>query len=342
MKPVLTSLLLFFTLNLSAQYKLDIGLGYDYPNFKFEDYGPLNKFQNRHFKGIHAHVGLQQEFNASYSQNYGVGHLIRDAKKTDPIKTTFFRNIDLKFFYLLNIRRILEPESLADDVSDGGYSYNTYSTNQDKYFSIGVGIGFAYSKNRFYTTLDGSWETYSKDFYSIYRETDYHPHLPWGTIDDYYQEADYLSASFQRIRIAAGIGVKIFHPKSKINIIPSIKLVQGFIINQQIEKNYLVTSSVYNWDGNPNPNTNYAWDSTSYPSRFSINKFAMDFLIGSTFTAQIMKRVQLNCDLFYGLGSGPIISNSKNPFFDKLRFSGSLGLGYRFSLKDKAKPNENY
>lgn len=484
MKKSLTFLLLLLSLTLSAQYRLDVGLGYDYPNFKIEDNYPDHNFENIKVYGLQGHLGLHRTFSSFYSHSYGIAYLNQWAKyktiytsndtitttsdsklsfgrfqlyylaklypfkdlgiafnagiayerqqfvgiemsgeksfesiqtfylpeivgtiglsydkriskkvslytqftvsklifslghsyfdplsgdnygtadyrlklgmlydlklepvspkkrleklKTDPIKTTYFRNFDLKVFYSYSSRKFIEPESIPIGPICG-YCTESYTINDDKVNSHGVGVGLSFSQNRLYASLDVSWENYSGDFKSNYVVSEYHPHLPWGTIQDYYKETDVLSTSFQRIRVATGVGVKILHPNSKVNIIPSIKIVQGYIVNQKIDQNYMVKSSVYNWEGNPNPSSNYAWDSISYPSRFIINKFGMDLLVGSTFTAQILNRVQVNCDLFYALGSGAIVSNRKNPFSDKLRYFCSFGIGYKIPLKDKPK-----
>lgn len=261
----------------------------------------------------------------------------RNRDKSDLYKSTYLRNIELRTFAILESRNI---KHLDDDYSN--YVYNEYSTfktklNNNKFYGFGVGASF--SKNRFYAVLDVKLEHYNYDVESFkYTSYSYGHGPPQGYIESYKNENDILKFKTDRIGFIGGIGVKIFRPTSKINVIPVVKIAYGHSIHQSIESNYYSIHSKYEWHDSPFPSSKSEWDSTYYPSRFSINSKTIDFLIGSMFTVSITKRFRLNLEVLYSLSKSPIIQINNPNYIEKLSIYSTIGLSYNFPLKDKPKP----
>lgn len=257
--------------------------------------------------------------------------------KSDLYKTIYLRNIELRTFAILESRNI---KHLDDDYSN--YVYNEYSTfnsklNKNKFYGFGVGASF--SKNRFYAVLDVKWQHYNYDVESFKYTTYSYGHGPsQGYIENYKNEKDVLKFKTDRIGFIGGIGVKIFRPTSKINVIPLVKIAYGHSIHQSIESNYYFIHSKYEWHDSPIPTSKSEWDSTYYPSRFSINSKNFDFLIGSMFTVSITQRIRLNLEVLCSLSKSPIIQINNPNYIEKLSIYSTIGLSYNFSLKDKPKP----
>lgn len=82
MKQVLTSLLFFFTLNLSAQYKLEIGFGYNYPRLDFIEGYSEYRFEQAKFFGYYGNLGFTREIDSLFSHSFGVGFVNRNVQNT--------------------------------------------------------------------------------------------------------------------------------------------------------------------------------------------------------------------------------------------------------------------
>lgn len=257
--------------------------------------------------------------------------------EADITETTFLRDLEFQPFFTFGYKKkVASGEGVSSDGEGCGYCSEStnYFPSEIKMYN-GAGLNINYSKNRLYLIFTAAYEKYKGDVSRTFRRSFYHPHLPFGTITDYYEENDYQSFVNQRLLFGFGIGGKLFHPESWYNIIPRIKLSSSFIHRLTTEKNYYTKHRVYYWDQNPEPSDNYEWDSTFYPSRITVNSEVFDLSVGFVFTARPIKNLVINIDLSYSLINGGIVNI---PSSLTMRFKNSIGVGYILPLADKPKP----
>lgn len=249
-------------------------------------------------------------------------------KRDTTLKTTLFSNIEIRAFYEVGKRNLQELDTDSHDLE-------SYEIIPEKYLVNGYGLAGIYSINRLFFLAEGSLMNYSVEMESSYIKSYDHHDLPFGTMENNYKEHDYYKVNFNQFRFSGGFGVKLLNPKWKFNIAPTCKITKGLLVSKNVRSDYFTMYYIYNWIGSPNPSNNKKWDSISYPSRFSIKDKSLDVLIGFNLSSRITKNILLNIELYKGIYSTSVIVNQNFPFEDRLKYYGTLSIGYNIPLKDR-------
>lgn len=249
------------------------------------------------------------------------------------------QTIEVIPFYALGLRKfvVTSEYQVFNNSSCGNCTERTYHEPRQTRFVNGAGLNVNYSKNRIYFNISGAVNFIKEDINQTYMRNNLHPHLPFGSITDYYNEVDQMSLTNRRLIFGFGFGYKIFRYDSKFNIIPRLGLSGSFSNRLTTSKNLFSKQRVYYWDENPDPSNNYDWDSTFYPSRITVRNKAYDVTFGLLFTLNPIKNLTINLNLSFGLFSQEIIDLPSEYIVDKLRFRNSFGFGYRIPFKNKSK-----
>lgn len=249
------------------------------------------------------------------------------------------QTIEVIPFYALGLRKF-DVTSEYEVYYSGGCGHctkRTYHEPRETRFVNGAGLSVNYSKNRIYFNISGAVNIIKEDITQSYMRNNLHPHVPFGSITDYYKEVDQMSFTNRRFIFGFGVGFKVFRSDSKFNIIPRLDLSCSFSNKLTTSKNLFNKQRVYYWNENPDPSDNYEWDSTFYPSRITVKNTAYDVTFGLLFTLNPIKNLTINLNLSCGLFSQEIIDLPSEYIVDKLRFRNSIGVGYRIPLKNKSK-----
>jgi hypothetical protein len=256
-------------------------------------------------------------------------------------KSSVLKDLEFQPFYEIGSRtfKVLDDHKIpyyGYSNSCGNCGESTFYTPVDptKYTGVGVNLNFALS--RFFMNFSASIENYHNEISQNTRLDYYHPHVPFGTFSDYYEEKDYLTYTNQRLILGFGIGVKIFKPNRWFNIIPKLKFSHSYSTKLSNEVNYSTKRRVSYWDLNPTPSNNYSWDSTFTQSNIEIPKKAFDCALGIGITLRPIKNIVINFDFYFPIDTREIVHLPTPYVVDKLQFRYSFGVGYRLPLKKRS------
>lgn len=285
-----------------------------------------------------------KDLNFEIGFNYNIGNSILTPKErkeralTDPLKDSLYNRIEFEVFYLGGYRRLnyVKPE----DQDYHGFSSSNFFAEEEKNTFYGFGLGGSYSSNRFYSTLELSYQKYAHKIGFYYKKTSLSEIQNSYYIQSHSSETDYISYDLDRMLINIGVGVMVFHPKSKINIIPSLKVVNGVTLKSEVDYDYYIKSSVFKYMQDPSNPANFDWDSTFSPSRFSQKNYTISLLVGGTISAKMYKNFKINIDIHYAILSNSIFTLNENRDVDKFKFYNTIGIGYEIPLKTRVRPTD--
>lgn len=286
------------------------------------------------------------DYRAKIGMIYQLSDSIKTPKEIRKYSLNNKRNptvhaFELKSIFTSGNRNLIIPGDSADNAYPCGYCSAGYSLPKSVYKYYGVGVGLNYSYERFFSTLEISLERYNGNLESYYGVSYFHPQLPYGTITDYYREKDFFSFEMSRLNYSVGLGIKIFSPQRKFNIIPTLKFTGGRLLDFQVNSSYYTKERYRYWDQAQDPAFNFSWDSIRIPSRFSEpNQKNSSILFGAIFTTTVYKKINLNAEMFFATKSSSIFSNSSVPFVDKLKYTFSIGVSYLFPISYQVKSPE--
>jgi hypothetical protein len=261
-------------------------------------------------------------------------------------KSAVLKDLEFQPFYEIGSRtfKVLDDNEIPENSSppDCGYctALTSYSpVDPEKYSGIGMNVNYA--RARLFLNFSASIENHHNEISQNYRKNYHHPHVPFGTFSDYYEEKDYLTYTNQRMVLGFGIGVKIFKPNRWFNIIPKLKFSNSYTTKLSNEVNYSTKKRVSYWDLNPTPSNNYSWDSTFVQSNIEIPKKAFDCALGIGISLRPIKNIVVNFDFYFPIDTREIVHLPTPYAVDKLQFRYSFGVGYRLPLKGKSEKIAN-
>ncbi len=256
-------------------------------------------------------------------------------------QTDVLQNLEFQPFYEIGSRTF----KIIDDNKVPEYSYPTSCGNCGEYTSYkpidmraysGIGLNVNYALSRLFLNFSASIENHKNEVSQRNSRVYYHPHVPFGTFTDYYEEKQYLAYTNQRLLLGFGLGIKIFKPNRWFNIIPKLKFSHSYTTKLNNEVNYSTKKRVSYWDLNPTPSNNFSWDSTFTQSNILIPKKAFDFTLGIGITLRPIKNIVINFDFYYPIITNEIVDLPTLYVVDKLRFRYTFGIGYRLPFRPKS------
>jgi hypothetical protein len=253
-------------------------------------------------------------------------------------------NVEFQPFYSFGTRKFVVSKNNQAKMDYENYCsghcgrYIRYPVEVRSFSTVGMNSNF--SINRIYLMLTTAYERHEQELYYRSGFTKAHPHVPFGSITDYYSEEEFFSYTDHRMVAGLGFGIRLIKPNKRFNIIPMFKFTGSFSGRLNVHDEYFTKHRVYYWDQSLDPSYNVEWDSTFSSSRFSVYRESYDFSAGCLFTARPTKDLQINLGFTYGLRMTRMIELPNPLINDKVRFRFTFGLGYLLPFKMREKRTE--
>jgi len=223
--------------------------------------------------------------------------------------------------------------------------WGTYKSNLTHFTGNQYMIGFAVNQGRWFIPVDvgiTQWNlkldaTYRKDYF--FKENFAGNGGGFRTQYDEYHVK--YTSTHTRLFLSTGMGAKLFHPDSRFNLIPTIRLNGSVFLKNQVAENTVTEHNFSEGTDMPGPYGDFLHDTTySYPATdevldANLTSIRIGMSLSNVFRFQINQQwiVDLELGLLVDLGS----YITYGTVTDKKSSFGNFSIGYTIPLKDAKK-----
>lgn len=274
-------------------------------------------------------VKSQQCINSRFGTNYFKFSNIETKPPANPLS----RKLDFRIGYTRLSRQVIVTEDETDQL--GHYQSNLSELNGNQFM-----IGIAVNQGRWVIPLELGLIQWDLKLDAYHRRNYFFKENSSGNAgfrtryDEYH--VNYTS-NHTRFFISTGMGVKLFHPESIFNMIPSIRVNGSVFLKNQMITNSVTEHNYYKGENIPGPSGDFLHDTTyTYSITDELEMNLKSIRIGMSLSNIFRLNVssQWIVDIELGLLIDPVSYLTYGMVTDKKSGFGNISIGYTIPLKD--------